>query len=65
MIIIRFSHAGKVCSGDYLAENDLTEGYTTEQGRFVKIIFYFFLYTIAIFGCCACCAFMYSVTKPS
>ena len=30
LIIVRFSHAGKVCSGDYLGENDSTEGYSVE-----------------------------------
>ena len=65
LIIVRFSHPGKVCSGDYLLENESNDGYLVEQGRFVKIVFYFFLYSIAIFGCCACIAFMYSVTRPS
>ena len=65
LIIVRFNHAGKVCSGDYLSDNDSTDGYLIEQGRFVKVIFYFFLYSIAIFGCCACIAFMYSATRPT
>ena len=30
LIIVRFSHSGKVCSGDYLSENDSKEGYLTE-----------------------------------
>ena len=31
-LIIRFQHSGKVCSGDYLEENESTEGYLIDQG---------------------------------
>ena len=65
LIIVRFSHSGKVCSGDYLAENDITEGYAIEQGRFIKIIFYIFLYMMAFVACCGCCALMFYATKKT
>ena len=33
----RFSHAGRVCSGDYLVASDPPEGYLIEQGFFLKL----------------------------
>ena len=65
LIVIRFSHSGKVCSGDYLSENDSTGGYLIQQGFFIKVVFYFFLYSIALFACCACIAVIYGATRPS
>lgn len=37
----RFSHAGSVCSGDYLEASDPPEGYLIEQGFFLKLQAYF------------------------
>ena len=35
-VVSRFSHAGRVCSGDYLGFNDPTTGYLVDQGSFLK-----------------------------
>ena len=35
-IFARMTHAGRVCSGDFLAANDPTAGYLIDQGSFLK-----------------------------
>ena len=47
--ICRFTHDGEVCSGDYLGDNDSTEGYLMSQGWFMKWFGYFFLAVLALF----------------
>ena len=32
----RTTHAGRVCSGDYLAPGENTKGYLIEEGNFLK-----------------------------
>ena len=39
-IFMRFSHGGKVCSGDYLGETESTEGYLVAQGNMLAGILY-------------------------
>ena len=39
-LISRFSHTGKVCSGDYLGETESTEGYLMTQGKMLAVILY-------------------------
>ena len=34
--LVRMSHAGRVCSGDFLGASDPTSGYLIDQGSFLK-----------------------------
>ena len=36
----RFAHTGKVCSGDFLADAESTEGYLVTQGTMLSVILY-------------------------
>ena len=38
LFITRFSHAGRVCSGDYLSNRQAPIGYCMVQGRFIYIV---------------------------
>ena len=38
LLIIRFTHAGMVCSGDFLTEKDPPAGYCPAQGRFILAV---------------------------
>ena len=38
LLVIRFTHAGMVCSGDYLTEKDPPAGYCPSQGRFILVV---------------------------
>ena len=62
LIIMRFSHSGKICSGDFLKEDEPTDGYLIEQGMFIRGVFYFFIYAFVIGGCIACWAGLYAVS---
>ena len=50
-IVCRFIHSGRVCSGDFLDENESTEGYLTTSGFMIACVT--FLY-IGIFGLAFC-----------
>ena len=50
-LFFRFFHSGKVCSGDYLAEDEPTEGYLTDSGTILLIIFWFWV-SLMMLGCC-------------
>ena len=53
--IMRYRHAGKVCSGDLLAEDvALTkpEPYAWKSGKFMKV---YLLITLSIVGTISCC----------
>ena len=47
-IFMRFSHSGKVCSGDYLGETESTEGYLVTQGSMLAGILYIWLTIFSI-----------------
>ena len=49
--ICRFSHSGQVCSGDFLKENESSDGYLTSQGTFIKWFGYLFLAVLMITLC--------------
>ena len=54
MFIERFSHPGKVCSGDYLEDMDSEKGYLIDTGLFVMFIWRIFSLAIilaAVAGC--------------
>ena len=53
-LFVRFSHTGRVCSGDFLNDNESTEGYTISQGLFYLVIAYIWA------GCCglSICSFI-------
>ena len=38
LLFIRFTHAGRVCSGDFLTERDPPAGYCPSQGRFILFV---------------------------
>ena len=38
LFINRFSHAGQVCSGDFLSNKEAPEGYCPAQGRFILVV---------------------------
>ena len=38
LLIMRFTHAGMVCSGDYLTDKDPPAGYCPSQGRFILVV---------------------------
>ena len=38
LFVTRFSHAGRVCSGDYLSNRQAPIGYCPVQGRFILIV---------------------------
>ena len=47
-IFVRFSHSGKVCSGDYLGESESTEGYLVTQGSMLAGILYIWITVFAL-----------------
>ena len=47
-IFIRFSHSGKVCSGDYLGDNESTEGYLVTQGSMLAALLYVWITIFAL-----------------
>ena len=51
-VISRFVHSGRVCSGDYLDEQESTEGYMVTQGSMLAVILYSWA-TLMGFGLCA------------
>ena len=51
MFHIRVSHAGKVCSGDYLSSNDSTEGYLKDSGDFIIFFLYLIKGSLTIIAC--------------
>ena len=51
---MRYQHSGQVCSGDFLQENDSTDGYLIEQGNLISVIWYIFVtfcWLIVASGC--------------
>ena len=38
LFAVRFSHAGQVCSGDFLARKKASTGYVRIQGLFIKVV---------------------------
>ena len=50
---IRMSHAGKVCSGDYLSYSHSTEGYLIDTGDFIIYFLYFTKISLIILACYA------------
>ena len=52
-VIIRFSHSGRVCSGDFLGEAESTEGYMVTQGTMLAALLYLW---ITLFGLGVCAA---------
>ena len=51
MFFTRLSHAGKVCSGDYLSTTDSTKGYLTDSGDFILFSLYLLKGTLVILAC--------------
>ena len=51
LFVLRFSHAGQVCSGDFLSRTKPSDGYTTAHGRFIKVIA---ILVCAAFACVCC-----------
>lgn len=45
LIYIRFTHEGKVCSGDYLEKGDSKSGYIPNSGILLEIMLYAILAT--------------------
>ena len=52
LIVVRFTHQGSVCSGDYLLRSKPTAGYMIVQGRFIKVVA--FMLALAVFCLFAC-----------
>ena len=50
-LVLRFMHSGRVCSGDFLADEDSSEGYLVTQGFFLALVLYIWL-TLCAAGCC-------------
>ena len=50
---IRESHAGSVCSGDYLSYGDSTEGYLKDSGDFIIFFLYLIKVALLILACYA------------
>ena len=54
LFISRFRHSGKVCSGDFLGDNDSTDGYLIQQGLFIKVMFFLFIGSLVVCTVCVC-----------
>ena len=56
-VISRFVHTGRVCSGDYLGEQESTEGYMVTQGNILAAILYTWGTIFGVGLCAALVAF--------
>ena len=61
-VFIRFSHGGKVCSGDYLGEGESTEGYLVQQGSMLAALLYIWL-SVFIIGLLAALVSVFLMTS--
>ena len=59
MFIERFSHRGKVCSGDYLGISDSEEGYLIDTGLFIIFIWRFISIALILGVVAGCGALAY------
>ena len=50
LFILRFSHEGQVCSGDFLPRSKPQTGYVTAHGRCIKVVAIF----VSVCFCCLC-----------
>ena len=67
MQLYRFTHAGRVCSGDFLynPDRDAKENYLIEAGYFINVLIWTYYSMIAvILLSVSCVAFSTSVRKP-
>ena len=66
VLVVRFGHAGKVCTGDYMTDSEIdkiksassiTSGLTLplEDGDFLYAISIFYIISLSCCCCCACC----------
>ena len=55
----RLTHAGRVCSGDFLDEGDSTKGFLIMQGLFLKIM----IVGLLALMCMAVCAVMITLMR--
>ena len=56
LIVVRFTHQGQVCSGDFLRRTKPSVGYMIVQGRFIKIVT--FILALSVFALFACAPFL-------
>ena len=61
-LVSRFMHTGKVCSGDYLADDMSTEGYMMTQGLMLSLVLYTWL-TVLVMGVCAALIALFLATS--
>ena len=54
LFIIRFKETGKICSGDYLGDEESTEGYLNDKGQFLE----WYLYFLIVFAIVSAIAFV-------
>ena len=61
-IFTRFSHLGKVCSGDFLGEAESAEGYMVVQGTMLAILGYVWISLFGL-GCLAALVSVFLMTS--
>ena len=59
---MRYVHTGKVCSGDYLNEDEPTDGYLMDQGFMIELIVYLWIMLMCL-GCCIFCVSIFLATS--
>ena len=62
--LIRFSYAGKLCSGDYYEKEDNPKPYLWETGDWIYFVVMLYLITLFLLFTACCCIIVIIVKNP-
>ena len=62
--LIRFSHTGKLCSGDYYEKEDHPKPYLWETGDWIYFVVMLYLITLFLLFTACCCIIVIIVKNP-